>query len=67
MVKEEFDKRWPPDQGPPSKVNERKGDSKSEINEKKEGSKKIKQPSKRIRSKGPELLRQEPDDDKNVD
>ena len=65
MVKEEFDKRWPPDQGPPSKINERKGDSKSEISEKKEGSKKIKQPSKRIRSK--ELLPQEPDDDKNVD
>ena len=37
MVKEEFDKRWPSDQGPPSKINERKGDSKSEINEKKEG------------------------------
>ena len=74
MVKEEFDKRWPPDQGPPSKISERKGDSKSEINEKKEGPKKIKQPSKRLRSKEPELQPQElddddddDDDDKNVD
>ena len=59
MVKEEFDKRWPPDQGSP------KIEKKDNFNKK--GSKKIKQPSKRIRPKEPEVLPQEPDEEKNVD